>query len=92
MAFFHNGLDVRGAEQLALYRVGLCHPELAVLGNVALPWKSLGCLKQLVKGLCLHLCNLQKNALCSSQENIGVCNSLGICQKSNLAILYLLIS
>ena len=50
--FFHDGLNIRRAEQPALNRGGLGHPEFPVLRDKFLPGEGLRALKQLLKGLC----------------------------------------
>ena len=87
--FFHDRLDIRGTEKLALYRICLSYPEFSVDWDILFPGKGLGFFKKFIEGFCLNLSCFQENPLCSPEKNIcsGYCT--GIPQKGHLSIFYL---
>ena len=87
--FFHNRLNIRRTKQLALYRIGLSHPEFPVYRNIVFPGQGFGFIKQFLKGYSFYLCHFQKDSLCCAQKYIGPYNGVGISPESHLSVLHL---
>ena len=86
--FFCDGLNVGRAEQLALDRGGLGHPEFCICRKIFFPGQRPDPLKQFLKGSGVKTSYQKKNTLCAAQENICPADSLRIPFKSDPAILY----
>ncbi len=87
--FFHNRLDIRRAEELALYAGRFCHPELSVLRQPLLPGKAFGSLKKPFKGFRMEASHFNQNPLCRAQKNICPAHGSGVAPESDAAVLNL---
>ncbi len=87
--FFHHGLNVGGRKKLRFHAGGLGDPEFCILREKFLPGKRAGALKQFFKGLRMEGADLQENALCYAQGEIGADNGFGVALKGYAAVIYL---
>ena len=86
--FFHNGLNIRWAEQRTLHGVCLCHPEFTVFRNIFFPRDCFCFFKKFIKCDRFKLSCFEKDSLCRTKEHIRLCDSLRIGKKSYFTIFY----
>ncbi len=86
---FHNGLDIGGAEKLALNGGGFGNPEPAVLRDIIFPGDFPDALEQFFKCFCMELACFQQYPFCGAQEHIPAADGFRVPFKGNAPIFHM---